>query len=206
MVLNGSHQPPEAASRATLGAVAGYAATLAMTALMQRLHERLPQHERYPLTPREIIQTLAPAKGENATATRTLLAHFAYGALTGAIYGLVSQRGGLASGALYGVGVWSASYLGWIPALKVLKPATQHPVRRNALMIGVHLVWGAVTAWGFSELIRSHRGAFAGGELKDRALSVHPVQAARERARQEPRRRRRTGNRGTDNPSTAQTN
>jgi hypothetical protein len=187
MALNGSHEAPNAASRAALGAVAGYAATLAMTALMQRFHERLPEEERYPLTPREITQTLAPAKDEDATATRTLLAHFAYGALTGAIYGLVARRAAPLGGALYGVGVWFASYLGWIPAFKVLKPATEHPARRNALMIGVHLVWGAVTAWGLSELMRSHRGAFAGGELKDRALRVPLSEAPRARDQRAPR-------------------
>jgi hypothetical protein len=187
MALNGSHEPLNAASRAALGAIAGYAATLAMTALMQRLHERLPQGERYPLTPREITETLAPAKDEDATATRTLLAHFAYGALTGALYGLVSRRSSPASGSLYGVGVWCASYLGWIPALKILKPATEHPTRRNALMIGVHMVWGAVTAWGLSELTRSHHGAFAGGELKDRALEAPLPAAPRARNQQAPR-------------------
>jgi hypothetical protein len=187
MALNESHQPPNAASRAALGAVAGYAATLAMTALMQRLHERLPEEERYPLTPREITETLAPANDEEATATRTLLAHFAYGALTGAIYGFALRRAAPVSGALYGAGVWCASYLGWIPGFKVLRPATEHPARRNALMIGVHLVWGAVTGWGLSELMRSHRGAFAGGELKDRALRAPLFAAPRARDQQAPR-------------------
>jgi hypothetical protein len=175
------------ASRAALGAVAGYAATLAMTALMQRLHERLPDDEGYPLTPREITETLAPARDDEATATRTILAHFAYGALTGALYGLAAPRAGLAGGALYGVGVWSASYLGWIPSLSILKPATSHPPRRNALMIAAHLVWGGATAWGLSELMRSHRGAFAGGELKDRAFKAAPAGGVRARDQRGPR-------------------
>jgi hypothetical protein len=187
MALTGSFVEPSVASRAALGAVAGYAATLAMTSLMQRLHERLPQAERYPLTPREITETLAPAGEEDATATRTLLAHFAYGALTGALYGIASRRTGLTSGALYGVGVWCASYLGWIPSFGILKPATAHPARRNALMLAAHLVWGAATAWGLAELVRSHRGAFAAGELKDRAFKAPPVRAARAMDRPAPR-------------------
>jgi hypothetical protein len=189
MALTAIFGEPGLASRGALGAIAGYAATLAMTSLMQRLHERLPQAERYPLTPREITETIAPAEDEDATATRTLLAHFAYGALTGALYGIASRRTGLTSGALYGAGVWCVSYLGWIPSFGVLKPATAHPARRNALMFAAHLVWGAVTAWGLAELMRSHRGAFAMGELKDRAFKARPVQAARGMDRRAPRHR-----------------
>jgi hypothetical protein len=186
MALTNSDQPG-LASRAALGAAAGYAATLAMTALMQRLHQHLPATERYPLTPREITATIAPASTEDATATRTLLAHFGYGAVTGALFGLTSRRVGLIGGALYGVGVWCASYLGWIPAFGVLRPATEHPPRRNTLMITAHLVWGVATAWGLSELIRAHRGAFAGGELKDAPFRVPLSQAAHARDRRAPR-------------------
>jgi hypothetical protein len=187
MALTAPFSEPGVASRAALGAVAGYAATLAMTSLMERLYERLPQTERYPLTPREITETIAPAGDEDATATRTLLAHFAYGALTGALYGIAPRRTGLTSGALYGVGVWCVSYLGWIPSLGILKPASSHPVRRNALMLAAHLVWGAVTAWGLAELMRSHSGAFAAGELKDLPFKARPVQAARAMDRRAPR-------------------
>jgi putative membrane protein len=31
-----------------------------------------------------------------------------------------------------------------LAALGILKPATEHPPRRNALMIAAHLIWGAV--------------------------------------------------------------
>jgi hypothetical protein len=33
-----------------------------------------------------------------------------------------------------------------MPGLGVLSPATEHPVRRSALMIFAHLVWGLVLA------------------------------------------------------------
>ena len=49
-------------------------------------------------------------------------------------------------GIAFGLGVWTASYLGLLPALGILKPATQHPLRRNLLMIGAHVVWGASLA------------------------------------------------------------
>jgi uncharacterized membrane protein YagU involved in acid resistance len=48
------------------------------------------------------------------------------------------------TGATFGLGVWVASYLGLMPMLGILRPATRHPARRNALMIAAHLVWGGV--------------------------------------------------------------
>jgi putative membrane protein len=35
------------------------------------------------------------------------------------------------------------SYLLALPILKILTPATEHPARRNILMILAHFVWGA---------------------------------------------------------------
>jgi hypothetical protein len=63
----------------------------------------------------------------------------------GALYGAVTPRNfsGPATGAAFGLGVWTASYLGLLPALGILKPATEHPARRNLLMIGAHVVWGS---------------------------------------------------------------
>lgn len=154
-------------SRATLGALAGFAATAVMTAAMQRLHERLPERQRYPLTPREIVERVAAPIDDETLATSTFVAHFLYGAVTGAIYGLAASRPRLLTGAAFGLSVWCASYLGWIPALRILKPAHRHPAQRNALMIGAHALWGAATAWSLDEMLRCRRGAFAAGKLKD---------------------------------------
>jgi hypothetical protein len=33
--------------------------------------------------------------------------------------------------------------LGWLPAFRILKPATNHPAQRVMLMISAHLIWGA---------------------------------------------------------------
>src|SRR5207253_7485740 len=75
-----------------------------------------------------------------------LAAHFAYGAATGTLYAAVVPalpRAPLATGMAYGLAVWAGSYLGLLPALGILRPATEHPPRRTALMITAHLVWGA---------------------------------------------------------------
>jgi uncharacterized membrane protein YagU involved in acid resistance len=160
-------------SRLLIGGIAGFVGTLAMTAAMSRLHRMLPAKERYPLTPREIVDALAhqdeaePALSETAALDTTTAAHFAYGAATGALLGAANPKVGPAEGALAGVAVWAASYLGWIPGVGILKPATDHPRRRNALMIGAHLVWGATTAIAMRELVLARRTMMAPGPDKD---------------------------------------
>lgn len=139
--------------RATYGALAGLAATLPMTAAMARLHRRLPPDQRHALPPREILAALAPrrARTDADGAVATLVAHFAYGAAAGALFALQGRRS-LAAGSAYGLAVWGASYLGWIPATGLLRPATRHPARRNALMTAAHLIWGAALAAGLREI------------------------------------------------------
>ena len=123
-----------------LGALSGFAATLPMTATMSRLHLALPSVERYPLPPRELAEDL-PSLAVG-TATATLVYHFLYGAAAGALFGGFSRRRDIPAGAAYGIAVWVASYLGWIPASRRLNAATRHPARRNGLMLMAHLVWG----------------------------------------------------------------
>ena len=154
-------------SRLVIGAVAGIVGTMAMTAAMRRLHARLPAPERYPLPPREIVDAAAGPLPDEAAASLTTAAHFAYGAGCGALLAAADPKPAKRVGAAAGVAIWLASYMGWIPALSLLKPATRHPARRNALMIGVHLVWGAATAAALRELAAARETVFAGGEDRD---------------------------------------
>ena len=158
-------------SRILLGGIAGFAATLAMTAAMRRLHQRLPPTERYPLTPREIVdstaaQTVGPLP-EEAAKDVTTLAHFAYGAAVGALIAALNPDPGKRTGTAAGIAVWLASYMGWIPAVGILEPATKHPARRNALMIAAHGVWGYATATALRELILARGTILAKGSDKD---------------------------------------
>ncbi|MDQ0303619.1 hypothetical protein [Ancylobacter polymorphus] len=153
--------------RLVLGALAGMAATLPMTMAMRRLHARLPAAQRYPLPPREITAKL-PLLGLTPP-TATLVHHFAYGSAAGAIFGLLPPRHARLAGPFFGVGVWVASYLGWLPLMGVLRPATVHPAPRNTLMLAVHLVWGAGLAAGLRELELARRFSFT------RATSPAPV-------------------------------
>jgi hypothetical protein len=142
-----------------LGALAGFAATLPMTMGMRRLHELLPATERYPLPPRELGESL-PRLGLGR-AGASLLHHFLFGALGGAAFGGLTGARSVRTGATFGAGVWAASYLGWIPAAGLLRFGASHPLRRNMLMIAVHLVWGAALAVGLRELEAAQAGAFS---------------------------------------------
>lgn len=153
-------------SRLVIGAIAGFAATMAMTAAMRRLHKQLPAKERYPLTPREIVDsTLDPPSAVSPDLTLAL--HFAYGAGCGALIAATDPKIGRASGALAGGAVWLTSYIGWIPALDVLKSAASHPLRRNAVMLAAHFAWGWSTAEGIRELAAARNSIFGDGPDKD---------------------------------------
>jgi uncharacterized membrane protein YagU involved in acid resistance len=153
-------------ARLAIGGIAGFVATMAMTSAMRRLHKRLPARERYPLTPREIVDAaLDPPPA--AAPDLTLIAHFAYGAGCGALLAAANPRIGRVSGALAGGGIWLASYMGWIPAFGVLKPATGHPLRRNAAMLGAHFVWGWSASAAMRELAAARATIFAAGPDKD---------------------------------------
>jgi uncharacterized membrane protein YagU involved in acid resistance len=126
-----------------LGALAGLAIKL--------MHEQLPEHERYPLPPRAVTMEIAEETGvkehldEPERKGLTWAAHFAYGAACGVAYAPLARHSDLPpalSGAAFGVAVWAGSYLGWLPAAGIIRPATEHPPRRTALMIAAHVVWG----------------------------------------------------------------
>lgn len=145
--------------RALLGVLAGIAATVAMTATMRRLQAMLPDDERYPLPPREIVDHSIPDSDERNARSRTLLAHFGFGGLTGALFALLPPMREL--GIAYGLGVWAMSYLGWIPAARILAPAYHHPLRRNLLMIAAHVVWGLTLSKSLKEMDVAADEAFA---------------------------------------------
>jgi uncharacterized membrane protein YagU involved in acid resistance len=134
------------------GALAGGLATAPMTLFMTTMHRTLPRGERYPLPPKRITMKVAGEVGlkehlgKRERNALTMLAHFDYGAAMGAVYSPLADRlpgSPLAKGISFGLLVWTVSYLGLLPAAGILKPATEHPPRRNALMIGAHVVWGA---------------------------------------------------------------
>ena len=149
-------------NRILLGALAGLAATAPMTLAMKLMHEQLPREERYPLPPRQVTEGMAEKAGVNEALDEeereaaTWVSHFAYGTACGALYGALSgervDSRPVLAGVGFGVAVWAGSYLGWLPAAGILSPATEHPARRNALMIAAHVVWGATTGAALAAL------------------------------------------------------
>ena len=133
------------------GALDGLIATVPMTAVMEMLHDRLPADERYPLPPAELAEQVSGqpagrgALGQGEGRAQALALHFAVGAAAGALYGPLAERlrpAPVLGGVAYGMAVWTAGYLGILPSLGLLRPATEHPPRRTALMIAAHIVWG----------------------------------------------------------------
>ena len=133
------------------GAIAGLLATLPMTIFMRAAWRMLPRREKYPLPPRLITRKLTKKAAVDSELDAdeltwlTLTFHFLFGAVAGSLFGAFEERIPLdenIKGPLMGLTVWSGSYLGWIPAMGILPPATVQPWRRNLLMILAHLIWG----------------------------------------------------------------
>jgi uncharacterized membrane protein YagU involved in acid resistance len=161
-------------NRLLMGAAAGTIAAVPMTAYWEYMHSRLPGEPPRPLPPREIVEALAVKAGisrqlsERDVQNLTLGAHFGYAALTGALYGVMAPRRGLpaiGAGVAFGLCVWAVSYLGWLPAAGVRQPVRYDPRARTTLMMGGHMVWGAVL------------GLMAGTAPRTRTSTVGPAPA-----------------------------
>ena len=145
------------------GTLAGFSATVPMTAAMIAMHRALPLRQRYPLPPRRVTMNVADAAGvreeldEPQRKAATLALHFGYGAGTGGIFALLAPRTpgpAVPKGIAWGLIVWTASYLGLLPALGLHEPAMRQPAGRNVLMILAHIVWGASLGLLLSERVR----------------------------------------------------
>ena len=137
------------------GAAAGFVATVPMTVVMEALRAALPaeQHRRMP--PREIVDRTIDKTientGEGADLDRkdrvalTTLAHLAFGAAAGAIYGATvdSRRSSVLTGVGYGLGVWALAYGVGLPSLGLHPAASEDTQDRNEVLIASHVVWGA---------------------------------------------------------------
>jgi uncharacterized membrane protein YagU involved in acid resistance len=147
-----------------------------MTTSLFKFHKSLPQSERSPLPPALLTESILnqlPAKtslspqhlSTEAQMEATMASHFAYGATTGVLYSLIAPKlpgTPLVKGVTYGLGVWGASYLGWIPAFGLKPQAPKMTASRNAMMILAHVVWGATLGYNENEL-RHHGSALLDG-------------------------------------------
>jgi uncharacterized membrane protein YagU involved in acid resistance len=126
-----------------------------MVVAMTAARELAPSARWHALPPRQVVRGLAQRVGiarrrspfERYAATAA--GHFGYGGAAGALYPYASRvlpGPTLVRGALFGVGLWAAGYLGWVPATGILPPATRETAGRNAMNIAAHVVWGVATA------------------------------------------------------------
>jgi putative membrane protein len=136
-----------------VGAAAGVIATVPMTLAMEELHRVLPGEHDGPLPPREVTEGLYDQlRGEKTLASEerleqlTFMLHYAFGGAAGALFPLVAPRrvpAAVGVGILYGLTVWTGSYLGLLPAIGVRHHAKHDAAARSGMMIVAHVVWGA---------------------------------------------------------------
>jgi hypothetical protein len=155
------------------GLVGGAAGTAAMTMAMRIMHRQLPSEDRHPLPPRHIAMALADKSGigrprrEDDRKALTMAVHYGYGTGMGAVYSLIAPRtrwAPLVAGLPFGLTVWTAGYLGWLPAVGLYPPATQESAPRNALMIASHVVWAGTIA-AVVEALRPRRSTPRGSRM-----------------------------------------
>lgn len=131
------------------GALSGLGATLPMTLVMSKLHQKLPTKERSSLPPRQIMMWLSRKVGiknklnEKEKTSITMLGHFTFGAAAGTLIQFLDRKFPIIQrGLILGLGVWSMGYLGILPFIKYDSSALELPMKKNMLMFTAHLVWG----------------------------------------------------------------
>jgi len=86
------------------------------------------------------------AQSEKKTAGSVV--HYAFGALMGGFYGLLSEMmpaARAAFGTAYGTAVWLGADEGMVPALKLSPPPQESSLSQHLGGLGAHLVYGATT-------------------------------------------------------------
>ena len=143
--------------RALLGAAAGLGATLVLHQVMTASAKLIP-NSKPPMNedPGKFMARKAkvPAKLEPAAAKSLQLG---YGVTAGALYGAIRGRQAVntvVDGAILGLAVWAAGYLGWLPAADLMPPITQQSPRQIAVPIANHVVFGLAVATAFDGLLR----------------------------------------------------
>lgn len=138
------------------GAIAGAFATLPMSAATRAFQRAGGLGEPPPRTiVREALARAGAPRSRRGVEAAAWVAHLGFGASVGALYGLADPWPGVGRATLAALGVWAASYAGWVPALGLLPPATRDRPGRPAAMIAAHVVFGV--ALGVA--LRARRGS-----------------------------------------------
>jgi uncharacterized membrane protein YagU involved in acid resistance len=97
---------------------------------------------------------MGPRTGDAAQLTDALV-HLGIGAAGGVGYGVFVRRGEtprLATGALYGFGVWAGAFGLLAPRLGITRSPLESSWQENLVNVAAHLLYGAVTALVAGEL------------------------------------------------------
>lgn len=135
------------------GAVAGTVATLAMSVPMLAatrlgiVRRQAPEQ----ITDR-LLQRAGLTEDVRSDSARDALAagnHLLFGAVGGIGFALLARRlpptiPPIAAGVAFALTIWTVSYAGWAPALRLMPPLDDDEPARPAVMLGAHLVYGAV--------------------------------------------------------------
>lgn len=149
---------------AVRGALAGIAGTAMMTLMMRKVAPKVIPEEMRPdeFIPKKSVEWAEEQLGHPDALTESqemkaaMAAHFTYGSGNGALYGLL--RSGAADvpapllGALFGVGLWAVGFGGWMPALGIMEPPSEKPLKKLPMPIMAHVVYGATTALAYDAL------------------------------------------------------
>ncbi|MGQ0607629.1 MAG: DUF6789 family protein [Chloroflexota bacterium] len=146
---------------ALAGAIGGLTATLLMSIVMlgaRRLGvtDQLPP-DRMAERAIESATDRTSTRGEERIVASFL--HLAFGTVAGAVFGALTASlrrapGKVAAGmgVIYATGIWVISYQGWVPAMRILPPASRDDRGRVATMLLAHWVYGTVLGLATSRL------------------------------------------------------
>jgi hypothetical protein len=136
---------PPVLLRAAEGFAAGLVATAVMTgariaAKEAGLVDRRPPHS-------EVVGRLRALTGHTPWGHRAersaTIAHYAFGGVAGAIYGVIDpRRARPAGGVLYAGAIWAVSFLGVFPRVGLMPRPTRDDVGRQVVTAADHVVYG----------------------------------------------------------------
>lgn len=169
-IMGSDDHTTDALTHGLLGAAAGLLGTFVIQGLMAANKKFAPGamppmrrdpgefivHQSERMLPSRMMQTI-PESAEKVASTS---AHLAYGAIFGAAYAALRGRtkNSLAEGALLGLGVWGAGYLGWLPAAGLTPAVWKHKPQQLAASMTEHVMYGVATAAAYDAMHRFAHG------------------------------------------------
>ncbi len=152
-----------ATRRASAGALGGAIGTFVLSGLREAWSRMGLVFETAPMQVVDRAEELGLVGDLSPSGRRllTVFAHLAYGAGTGAAFGLLRREKGrpaeeAAVGSALGVLAWGAGWSSWLPLTGVHSPPWAQKTPRVLLPVVDHAVFGA--AWGLANLVLSRGG------------------------------------------------